>query len=83
MLVSNLRLAPKECERARISRDRRYDGHFFTGVKTTKIYCRPVCPVRPARTCNVRFYPSAAAAELAGFRPCLRCRPETAPFSPA
>ncbi len=83
MLVSNLRLAPKECERARISRDRRYDGHFFTAVKTTKIYCRPVCPVRPARACNVRFYPSAAAAELAGFRPCLRCRPETAPFSPA
>jgi AraC family transcriptional regulator, regulatory protein of adaptative response / methylated-DNA-[protein]-cysteine methyltransferase len=83
MLVSILRLAPKECERARTSRDPRYDGHFFTGVKTTKIYCRPVCPVRPARACNVRFYPSAAAAELAGFRPCLRCRPETAPFSPA
>jgi AraC family transcriptional regulator of adaptative response / DNA-3-methyladenine glycosylase II len=52
-------------------------------VRTTRIYCRPVCPVRPARPENVRFYPSAAAAEAAGFRPCLRCRPETAPFSPA
>src|SRR5258706_9442555 len=72
-----------ECERARITRDRRYDGRFFTGVKTTKIYCRPVCPVRPAKAGNVSFYPSAAAAEGAGFRPCLRCRPEAAPFSPA
>jgi len=73
----------KACERARITRDRRYDGCFFTGVKTTKIYCRPVCPVRPAKASNVTFYASAAAAEAAGFRPCLRCRPETAPFSPA
>jgi len=76
-------LDPQECERARMSRDRRYDGRFFTGVRTTKIYCRPVCPVRPAQARNVRFYPSAAAAEAAGFRPCLRCRPEAAPFSPA
>lgn len=73
----------RECERARITRDRRYDGHFFTGVRTTGIYCRPVCPVRPAKASNVSFYPSAAAAEAAGFRPCLRCRPEAAPFSPA
>lgn len=72
-----------ECERARITRDRRYDGRFFTGVRTTRIYCRPVCSVHPARAENVRFFPSAAAAEAAGFRPCLRCRPETAPFSPA
>jgi len=71
------------CERARVSRDRRFDGQFFSGVRTTRIYCRPVCPVRPAKAENVRFYPSAAAAERAGFRPCLRCRPETAPFSPA
>jgi len=71
------------CERARVSRDRRFDGHFFSGVRTTRIYCRPVCPVRPAKAQNVSFYPSAAAAERAGFRPCLRCRPETAPFSPA
>jgi AraC family transcriptional regulator, regulatory protein of adaptative response / methylated-DNA-[protein]-cysteine methyltransferase len=72
-----------ECERARVGRDVAYDGRFFTGVRTTRIYCRPVCPVRPARAVNVGFYPSAAAAEAAGFRPCLRCRPETAPFSPA
>jgi len=71
------------CERARVSRDRRFDGQFFSGVRTTRIYCRPVCPVRPAKAENVIFYPSAAAAERAGFRPCLRCRPETAPFSPA
>ncbi len=72
-----------ECERTRVGRDPAYDGRFFTGVRTTRIYCRPVCPVRPARGTNVRFYPSAAAAEAAGFRPCLRCRPETAPFCPA
>jgi AraC family transcriptional regulator of adaptative response/methylated-DNA-[protein]-cysteine methyltransferase len=76
-------LDAKECERARVTRDRRYDGRFFTGVRTTGIYCRPVCPVRPAKAVNVSFYPSAAAAEAAGFRPCLRCRPEAAPFSPA
>src|SRR6266436_4495530 len=72
-----------ECERARVARDPSYDGRFFTGVRTTGIYCRPVCPVRPARSANVQFFPSAAAAEIAGFRPCLRCRPETAPFSSA
>ncbi len=71
------------CDRARLARDPAYDGLFFTGVRTTKIYCRPVCPVRPAKSANVSFYPSAAAAERAGFRPCLRCRPETAPGSPA
>jgi AraC family transcriptional regulator, regulatory protein of adaptative response / methylated-DNA-[protein]-cysteine methyltransferase len=71
------------CERARVSRNPRFDGQFFSGVRTTRIYCRPVCPVRPAKAENVTFYPSAAAAERAGFRPCLRCRPETAPFSPA
>jgi len=59
------------------------NGLFFTGVLTTRIYCRPVCPVRPARLANVVFFGSAAAAERAGFRPCLRCRPETAPGSPA
>jgi AraC family transcriptional regulator, regulatory protein of adaptative response / methylated-DNA-[protein]-cysteine methyltransferase len=76
-------LAATICDRARLARDRRFDGRFFTGVLTTKIYCRPVCPVRPARSANVRFFPSAAAAEAAGFRPCLRCRPEAAPGSPA
>ena len=72
-----------ECERARIGRDPAYGGQFFIGLRTTRIYCRPVWPVRPARAANVSFYPSAAAAEAAGFRPCLRCRPQTAPFSPA
>lgn len=71
------------CERARVARDPAFDGLFFTGVRTTRVYCRPVCPVRPAKPANVSFYPSAAAAERAGFRPCLRCRPETAPGSPA
>jgi AraC family transcriptional regulator of adaptative response / DNA-3-methyladenine glycosylase II len=73
----------RECDRARLARDPAYDGRFFTGVRTTGVYCRPVCPVRPARSANVRFFASAAAAEAAGFRPCLRCRPETAPSSPA
>lgn len=71
-----------ECERARLARDPAFDGRFFTAVRTTGIYCRPVCPAKP-RSENVRYFPSAAAAERAGFRPCLRCRPETAPFSPA
>jgi AraC family transcriptional regulator of adaptative response / DNA-3-methyladenine glycosylase II len=71
------------CDRARLARDPAFDGVFFTGVRTTRIYCRPICPVRPARSENVVFFPTAAAAERAGFRPCLRCRPETAPGSPA
>ena len=71
------------CDRARLSRARAFDGLFFSGVRSTRIYCRPVCPVRPARSENVTFYATAAAAERAGFRPCLRCRPETAPGSPA
>src|SRR5690349_24042569 len=71
------------CDRARIARDSRFDGRFVSGVLTTRIYCRPVCPVRPARSANVIFFPTAAAAETAGFRPCLRCRPETAPFCSA
>src|SRR5262245_6730359 len=76
-------LDPKICDRARIARDRRFDGSFFTGVLTTRIYCRPTCPVKPAKSGNVVFFPTAAAAERAGFRPCLRCRPETAPGTPA
>jgi len=66
-------------ERARLSRDPRFDGLFFTAVRSTGIYCRPVCPAPPPRRENVDYYPSAAAAEAAGFRPCLRCRPELAP----
>lgn len=71
------------CDKARLARDPSFDGLFFSGVRSTKIYCRPVCPVRPAKSVNVTFYPTAAAAEQAGFRPCLRCRPETAPDSAA
>jgi AraC family transcriptional regulator of adaptative response / DNA-3-methyladenine glycosylase II len=67
------------CYRAVTQRDPRFDGRFFTGVKTTGIYCRPICPARTPRKENIAFFPSAAAAQEAGFRPCLRCRPETAP----
>jgi AraC family transcriptional regulator of adaptative response / DNA-3-methyladenine glycosylase II len=70
-------------ERARLSRDARFDGLFYVGVRTTGIYCRPVCPANPPKTRNVRFFPTAAAASEAGFRPCLRCRPECAPGTPA
>src|SRR5246500_3120788 len=71
------------CNRARLARDAAFDGLFFTGVRTTRLYCRQSARVRRARSENVVFFPSAAAAERAGFRPCLRCRPETAPGSPA
>ncbi|MEO6801199.1 MAG: AlkA N-terminal domain-containing protein [Rhodanobacter sp.] len=67
------------CEQARLSRDARFDGLFFTAVTSTRIYCRPVCPAPASKPANVRYYASAAAAEAAGFRPCLRCRPELAP----
>ena len=70
-------------ERARLSRDARFDGQFFVGVRTTGIYCRPICPAVPPKSENVTFYPSAAAAGEAGLRPCLRCRPECAPGTPA
>ncbi|MDE2196163.1 MAG: helix-turn-helix domain-containing protein [Gammaproteobacteria bacterium] len=71
------------CERARLARDPRFDGRFFIGVVSTGIYCRPVCPAPTAKRLNVRYFPSAAAAAEAGFRPCLRCRPEAAPGTPA
>ena len=67
------------CYRVFQTRDARFDGRLFVGVVTTGIYCRPVCPARGPKLENCRFYPSAAAAQEAGFRPCLRCRPETAP----
>ena len=76
-------LTAEVCDRARLARDARFDGRFVTGVLTTRIYCRPICPVRPAKSAHVCFFPTAAAAERAGFRPCLRCRPETAPGTPA
>ena len=71
------------CTQAFLRRDRAFDGLFFVAVKTTGIYCRPVCPARTPLVRNTCLYPSAAAAERAGYRPCLRCRPETAPFCPA
>jgi AraC family transcriptional regulator of adaptative response / DNA-3-methyladenine glycosylase II len=67
------------CYRALLAHDPRFDGKFFVGVSSTGIYCRPVCTVRSPRRENCRFFPSAAAAEVEGFRPCLRCRPELAP----
>ncbi|HEV7218855.1 MAG TPA: AlkA N-terminal domain-containing protein [Terriglobales bacterium] len=73
----------KICSRARLSRDARFDGKFFIAVLSTKIYCRPICPARTCNESNVRYYPSAAAAAEAGFRPCLRCRPESSPGTPA
>lgn len=72
-------LDPRTCEQARLSRDARFDGLFFTAVSSTGIYCRPVCPAPTPKRENVRYYANAAAAEAAGFRPCLRCRPELAP----
>ncbi|MBW8315871.1 MAG: adenosine deaminase, partial [Hydrogenophaga sp.] len=66
--------------RALCSHDARFDGRFFTAVTSTGIYCRPVCRVRTPRRENCRFFEHAAQAEQAGFRPCLRCRPELAPL---
>src|SRR5436190_6398228 len=71
------------CSRARLSRDARFDGKFFIGVLTSRVYCRSICPAPTAKEKNVRCYPSAAAAAEAGFRPCLRCRPECSPGTPA
>ena len=71
------------CDRARRSRDARFDGRFFIGVTSTKIYCRPICPARSPKDENIRYFPTAAAAEAAGLRPCLRCRPEASPGTPA
>jgi len=78
-----MNLDPKACYRALCTRDRRFDGRFFTGVTSTGVYCRPVCPARTPKSDNCRFFPHATAAEEAGFRPCLRCRPETSPGTPA
>jgi AraC family transcriptional regulator of adaptative response / DNA-3-methyladenine glycosylase II len=74
-----MRLDPDTCYAALLSRNRRFDGWFFVGVATTGVYCRPVCPVKPPKARNCSYYASAAAAEKAGFRPCMRCRPELAP----
>jgi AraC family transcriptional regulator of adaptative response / DNA-3-methyladenine glycosylase II len=82
-LPDNPALDPELCRRARLSRDPRFDGEFFIAVRTTGIYCRPVCPARSPAEHNVSYFASAAQSAAAGFRPCLRCRPESAPNSPA
>jgi AraC family transcriptional regulator of adaptative response / DNA-3-methyladenine glycosylase II len=74
-------LSTESCYRALAAKDSRFDGVFFTGVKTTGIYCRPVCTVRTPRQSSCIFFSTAAAAEAAGYRPCLRCRPELAPYA--
>src|SRR5450755_1747102 len=71
------------CSRARLSRDSRFDGKFFIGVIGSRVYCRPICPAPTAKEKNVRYFPTAAAAAEAGLRPCLRCRPESSPGTPA
>lgn len=71
------------CNRARLSRDPRFDGKFYIGVMGSRVYCRPICPAPTAKEKNVRYFPTAAAAAEAGFRPCLRCRPESSPGTPA
>ncbi|WP_237065986.1 DNA-3-methyladenine glycosylase 2 [Microbulbifer guangxiensis] len=78
-----MRLDPETCARARLARDSRFDGRFFVAVRTTGIFCRPICPARPPLEKNVTYYRTAAEATRAGYRPCLRCRPDAAPGSPA
>lgn len=73
-------LPPRDaCFRAMAAKDHRFDGLFFIAVRSTGIYCRPVCPAPPPKRQNISFYPNAAAATTAGYRPCLRCRPELSP----
>ncbi|MFY2764136.1 AlkA N-terminal domain-containing protein [Arenimonas sp. MALMAid1274] len=82
--MSPTHLPPADaCDRARAARDARFDGLFFTAVRSTGIYCRPVCPAPAPKRANVSYFASAAAAAAAGYRPCLRCRPELAPGQPA
>jgi AraC family transcriptional regulator, regulatory protein of adaptative response / DNA-3-methyladenine glycosylase II len=81
--VKSMTLDWQVCSRARLSRDPRFDGKFYIGVIGSGVYCRPICPAPTAKEKNVRYFPSAAAAAEAGFRPCLRCRPEGCPGTPA
>jgi len=74
-----MQIDPESCFRATRARDARFDGRFFVGITSTRVYCRPVCGARPARREHQRYFASAAAAEQSGFRPCLLCRPELAP----
>ena len=79
-MIGGMELLDREaCYRAFQTHDARFDGRIFVGVTSTGIYCRPICPARTPKFENCRFFASAAAAQEAGFRPCLRCRPETAP----
>lgn len=80
-LITSSNLNHAICYRALCAKDSRFDGEFFVGVSTTGIYCRPVCRVKTPRASSCTFYPNASAAEAAGFRPCLRCRPELAPYA--
>ncbi|MFE9996740.1 AlkA N-terminal domain-containing protein [Streptomyces avermitilis] len=79
---NGMHIDSERCVRAVRSKDARFDGWFFTAVLTTRIYCRPSCPVVPPKPANMTFYPSAAACQQAGFRACKRCRPDTSPGSP-
>ncbi len=81
--MKGINLDWRVCSRARLSRDARFDGKFFIGVLGSGVYCRSICPAPTAKEKNVRYFPSAAAAAEAGFRPCLRCRPECSPGTPA
>jgi AraC family transcriptional regulator, regulatory protein of adaptative response / DNA-3-methyladenine glycosylase II len=78
-----MRFDRRTCSHARLTRDARFDGRFFIGVRSTRIYCRSICPVRAAKEENVTYFPTAAAAAEAGYRPCMRCRPESSPGTPA
>src|SRR3954447_15911732 len=82
-MIGTMKLDLQVCSRARLSRDPRFDGKFFTGVLSTRIYCRSICPVPTVKEKNVRYFSSSAAATEAGYRPCLRCRPESSPGTPA
>lgn len=81
--IPNMQLDKNICERARLAKDTRFDGLFFTGVLSTGIYCRPICPAPAPKPANIVYFNTAAAAAEAGLRPCLRCRPEASPGTPA
>src|SRR6202008_1254599 len=74
-----MELDHEPCYRALSTRDARFDGRFFIAVRTTRVYCRPICPARTPKSENVTFFATASAAQEAGYRPCLRCRPESSP----
>src|SRR5580698_7620699 len=82
-MTSAMTLDRQVCSRARLTRDPRFDGKFFIGVVGSGVYCRSICPAPTAKEKNVRYFTTAAAAAEAGYRPCLRCRPECSPGTPA